>query len=111
MCFIDEILKGTNTIERIALLSSVLKYLYEKDCRCIAASHDIELTQILKDEYDNYHFSEHITNEGVRFDYLLKKGPSKTRNAVKLLHSIGFNDELVQDAESAVEKFISMQKW
>ncbi|HCW96660.1 MAG TPA: hypothetical protein DHU88_13350 [Pseudomonas sp.] len=68
-CFIDEILKGTNTIERIAASAAVLKYLHSTDCLCMTASHDIELTCILENEYDNYHFSEHITDD--EFEALL----------------------------------------
>ena len=38
ICFVDEILRGTNTIERIAASTSVIKYLHGKDCLCIVAS-------------------------------------------------------------------------
>lgn len=110
-CFIDEILKGTNTIERIAASAAVLKYLLDKDCLCMVASHDIELTVILNNEYDNYHFSEQINDEGIYFDYLLKHGASQTKNAIKLLHLMHFDDKLIKNAESFVEKFTSTQKW
>ncbi|MEG0379769.1 MAG: DNA mismatch repair protein MutS, partial [Eubacterium sp.] len=59
-CFIDEILKGTNTIERIAASAAVMRYLHETNCLCMVASHDIELTELLKSDYANYHFSEQI---------------------------------------------------
>jgi DNA mismatch repair ATPase MutS len=98
-CFIDEILRGTNTIERIASSSSVLEYLHSQDCLCIVASHDIELTKILADKFDNYHFCEQITNDEVNFDYKLKSGPSTTKNAIKLLGLLGFNPEIVKSAE------------
>jgi DNA mismatch repair ATPase MutS len=98
-CFIDEILRGTNTIERIASSSSVLDYLHSQDCLCIVASHDIELTNILADKFDNNHFCEQITNDEVNFDYKLKPGPSTTRNAIKLLGLCGFNPEIVKRAE------------
>ena len=110
-CFVDEILKGTNTIERIAASSAVLKYLYKKDCLCITASHDIELTHILKNEYDNFHFREHITDDGIHFDYKLKSGPSQTRNAIKLLHYMNFDSQIVESAESMVNKFIDTKTW
>jgi DNA mismatch repair ATPase MutS len=110
-CFVDEILKGTNTIERIAASSAVLKYLSNKDCLCITASHDIELTHILKNEYDNYHFREHITDDGIHFDYKLKQGPSQTRNAIKLLHYMNFDSQIVEAAEKSVDKFIDSKTW
>lgn len=110
-CFVDEILKGTNTIERIAASASVLKYLHSADCLCITASHDIELTHILMDEYSNYHFCEHITDDGIHFDYKLKQGPSQTRNAIKLLHYMNFDSHIVNDAETLVNKFINTKTW
>ena len=46
-CFIDEILKGTNTQERIAASCAVLRHLHAANCLCLTATHDIELTQML----------------------------------------------------------------
>lgn len=110
-CFVDEILKGTNTIERIAASASVLKYLHSTDCLCVTASHDIELTHILSGEYDNYHFREYITDDGIHFDYKLKEGPSQTRNAIRLLHHMNFDSKIVEDAEAMVNKFIDSKTW
>lgn len=110
-CFIDEILKGTNTIERIAASASVLKYLNNTDCLCITASHDIELTHILEKEYSNYHFREYITDDGINFDYKLKLGSSQTRNAIKLLHYMNFDHKIVKEAETLVDKFIKLKTW
>jgi len=95
-CFIDEILRGTNTTERIAASASILTALMDKDCLCIAASHDIELTSMTG--YDNYHFRETVTDGGVIFDYTIKDGPSTTRNAIKLLEFMGFDKNIVNNA-------------
>ncbi len=111
ICFVDEILKGTNTIERIAASAAVLRYLHDLDGLSITASHDIELTNILSNEYDNYHFREYITDEGIHFDYKLKEGPSKTRNAIKLLHYMNFDEKIVEKAESLVDKFTKTSTW
>ena len=58
-CFIDEVLKGTNTVERIAASAEILKYLKDNGVFAMAATHDRELTEILKAEYENktYDFS------------------------------------------------------
>lgn len=89
----------------------MLKYLHGADCLCITASHDIELTNILNNEYDNYHFRETITDEGISFNYKLKEGPSQTRNAIKLLHYMSFENQIVEDAEELVERFVSTKSW
>ena len=97
-CFIDEILRGTNTRERIAASTAVLKLLHETGSLCVVASHDIELTEILRGIYDNYHFSEKIIGKEIEFDYLLKNGPSQTTNAIKLLEYMGFDQRIVDEA-------------
>ncbi|MGO3017803.1 MAG: MutS-related protein [Anaerococcus sp.] len=94
--FIDEILKGTNTIERISASSSVINYLIEKQALAMIASHDIELTTMFDEEVKNIHFREYVKENGdIDFDYKLKEGPSDTRNAIRLLDSMGFVKEIV----------------
>ncbi len=103
LCIVDEILRGTNTIERISASSAVLNFLHEESCMAIIASHDIELTELLKNSYENYHFREQITDQGISFDYTLKEGPSRTRNAIKLLEFMDFNPKIVQEAFAHAE--------
>jgi len=100
ICYVDEILRGTNTVERIAASAAILSFLNEQDCLCIVASHDIELTRLLS--HDNYHFCEQVTNNEISFDYKLKLGPTTTRNAIKLLEFKGFGDEIVGYAKELV---------
>ena len=104
VCFIDEILRGTNTIERVAASASVLNYLNGKDCLCLAASHDIELAEMLDNSVDNYHFREHITEGGMMFDYKINDGISNTRNAIKLLRYMNFESAIVENAEKLAER-------
>jgi DNA mismatch repair ATPase MutS len=65
LCFIDEILRGTNTIERISASSEVLNYFSNSNCICVAATHDVELTHILEKNFANYHFQESIENNEI----------------------------------------------
>lgn len=111
LCFIDEILRGTNTIERIAASAAVLYSLSRENCLCLVASHDIELTRILKNEYDNYHFAETVSDAGVTFDYTLKPGPSRTRNAILLLSTMGFDAAVIQKAHELVGAFETTNTW
>ena len=104
MCFVDEVLRGTNTRERIAASSQILKKLSEENALCFAASHDIELTDILKDQMDMYHFEEQVEGDDVCFDYKLKQGRAVSSNAIKLLEIYGFPKELVKEAKKMVEK-------
>lgn len=101
-CVIDEILKGTNTAERIAASVSVLTVLAGTGSLCAAATHDIELTDIMADKYRSIHFTEHIEGGSVLFDYKVREGAARTRNAIKLMKINGFPDEIIDMAESLV---------
>ena len=98
LCFIDEILRGTNTVERIAASKSLLSYISGQNALCIAATHDIELTRLLPD-YRQVHFREQITKKGMLFPYRLMEGVSDTRNAIRLLEQMGFPQEVIHAAD------------
>ena len=104
-CPIDEIFRGTNPIERISSSAQILKYINKGKAICIVATHDRELSDMLKENYDFYYFSEEVDSQnGLKFDYKLKKGISKTRNAIKLLEYVGYPKEIVDGAYISVEK-------
>ena len=111
LCLIDEVLRGTNTVERIAASSQVLSQLAARNCICIAATHDIELTFILERSYRNVHFQETITKDGIVFDYKLREGSAASRNAIKLLRLIGYDASIVDQAERRADAFLSRGKW
>lgn len=111
LCFVDEVLRGTNTVERIAASSEILKSLRYKNVLVFAATHDIELTYLLEKYYDNYHFQEEVTDDDVKFNYRLFTGPAVTRNAIKLLGVIGYNKNIIDAAESQAGYFIRSGSW
>ena len=111
ICFIDEILRGTNTIERIAASSEILLKLSEKNVLVFAATHDMELTSTLASKYDNYHFTENIKDNDISFSYKLIEGAAKTRNAVKLLSFMGFDNDTVENAYKRIENFEKSGTW
>ena len=111
LMFVDEVLRGTNTVERIAASSEILKNLNTGRALCFAATHDIELTTILKDCYSNYHFQEEVTEDEVKFDYKLYAGPATTRNAIKLLNVIGYDKNIIKGAEQRAMHFLTDGNW
>ena len=110
-CFIDEILRGTNTIERISASSAVLRNMEGKEALCMAATHDIELTRMLADCYINQHFGETVDEAGIHFDYILKEGPTQTRNAIRLLSQMGYEPEVITQAQESARKFETTGSW
>lgn len=101
LCFVDEILRGTNTAERIAASTSLLSYLVHPNCLCMAATHDIELTRLLG-EYKQIHFTETLTEAGMTFSYRVLEGPSNSKNAIALLELMGFPEEVTQRANQLI---------
>ena len=109
--FIDEILRGTNTIERIAASSAVLDAIARRNALCMAATHDIELTRLLRDGFQNLHFSETVDEDSIRFDYLLREGPTRPRNAIRLLEQMGYGQEIIAAAQDNARRFEQTGSW
>lgn len=95
---LDEIFKGTNTIERISAAKAILSYLNQRNNIVIISTHDIELSDMLKNEYDLYHFTETIDDGELYFDHKIKYGQLKTRNAIKLLELSNYPTEIISEA-------------
>lgn len=111
LCFVDEVLRGTNTVERIAASTQILKSLSKSDMLCFAATHDIELTELLKMEFDNYHFEEDVRDGDIFFPYKLIKGSATTRNAIKLLEIMGYDKNVIEKASRQAEQFVATGAW
>ena len=104
---VDEVLRGTNTVERISASAVIMRQLSEVNGIIMAATHDLELTELLKDYYDNYHFEETIENDDIRFEYRLMSGSATTRNAIKLLDIMGYDKTLVKQAEEMALNYMT----
>ena len=111
LCCIDEVLRGTNTVERIAASAEILRCFAGRNVLCFAATHDLELTSLLGDVFDNYHFSEEIEDGAVRFSYRLQPGPSTTCNAIALLGALGYDRTLVDSARTRADRFLAEGRW
>lgn len=98
----DELFKGTNTMERIAINSAVFSDLAKADNLILASTHDLELTSLLHNQYELYHFSEKIADNKLLFDYKLKKGVAKEGNAIKILELCGYPSSLLQSARDKI---------
>jgi DNA mismatch repair ATPase MutS len=95
---LDEIFKGTNTIERISAGKAVLSSLAQNNNTVLVSTHDIELTDMLSKEYELYHFSEILNKKSIGFDYQLKEGKLKNRNAIRILEINDYPKEIVSEA-------------
>ncbi len=110
-CLVDEVLRGTNTVERIAASSQVLEALAKKGALCLAATHDLELCELLGGAYDLYHFREYIEENEMWFDYRLQPGKATSRNAINLLRLLGFEESLVEKAHQRANRYAETGIW
>lgn len=102
---IDEVFRGTNTIERISSAKAVLDYLVKGDSLVLVSTHDLELAKLLEGKYDLYYFQEAVTGETLSFDYQLKPGVMTERNAIKILSLAGYPLEVVREAGRVADSF------
>lgn len=107
---LDEVFKGTNTVDRISAARALLKYI-SKGNFVMAATHDIELTYLLAEEFSNYHFEEKIVEGDIEFDFLIKEGPAVTRNAVAILELFGYPKEITEEAKIFSKELSSAKKY
>ncbi|MEO8415792.1 MAG: hypothetical protein ABI472_19170 [Ginsengibacter sp.] len=89
---LDEILRGTNSLDRHTGSIALVKQLIKHHAAAIIATHDLELAT-LKEEYPgniiNYHFDVQVSNDELYFDYVLKTGVCNSLNASILMKKIG----------------------
>lgn len=105
MVIIDEIFRGTNTIERIAAAKAVLAYLTAGSNFVLVSTHDLELAELLGSDYSVYSFEELVT-DGARliFDYKIKPGLLKNKNGIAILSALGYPQIVVDDAGKVSEQ-------
>lgn len=89
ICLIDEIFKGTNSLDRIAGAKATLQKLDLPYCLTFLTTHDFELTHTDNENISHYHFQEYYKQDKIYFDYLIKEGPSQTTNGQFLLRQLG----------------------
>ena len=89
---LDEILRGTNSLDRHTGSEALLKQLIKHNAVGLLATHDLELAKLI-DQYPsnitNYHFDVQVNNEELYFDYKLKRGICQSMNASLLMKKIG----------------------
>lgn len=92
---LDELFKGTNSIDRHLGAKALIKQLGDQGASGLISTHDLELCS-LEQEYPrikNYHFREYYLNNKLKFDYKIRNGASTTRNAKYLIKLAGIDIE------------------
>jgi hypothetical protein len=92
---LDEILKGTNTQDRISGSEALIAQLLPSQGLGLISTHDIELAALGEKEarVQNYSFHSEILDQEILFDYRLKEGACPSFNAHKLMELMGIKFE------------------
>lgn len=91
---IDEMLKGTNAMDRQKGSIAFVHQLVDKNSKGILATHDLKLTRLEDDhpqKIQNYHFDGNVIDDKLIFDYKLKSGVCQSSTALKLMRKIGID--------------------
>ena len=89
---LDEILKGTNSMDKQKGSIALIKQFMELEANGIIATHDLllgSLAEIYPNNIRNYRFEADITNDELTFSYLLKEGVAQNMNACFLMKKMG----------------------
>ena len=104
---IDEPFRGTNSPERVAAASAVISSLINGSGLQLVATHDAALTKLGdRPRAANQHFQESLDQGQMVFDYALRPGPARSRNALNVLEAEGYPPQVVAEARHLLSELI-----
>jgi hypothetical protein len=90
----DELLAGTNSHDRLAGATGILRGLLDRGAIGLATTHDLALTAMVEGlggRARNVHFEDKFEHGTLSFDYRLKSGVVQTSNAIALMRAVGLD--------------------
>ena len=90
LVILDEILKGTNSADKLKGSMLVLNELSRQQISGIVATHDLGITELEKsspDRFTNYCFEIELSGE-IRYSYKIRKGVARNMNASYLIEKM-----------------------
>lgn len=91
---LDELFHGTNSHDRLAGATGVLRDLIAHGAIGLVTTHDMALAAMadsLGDAAVNVHFEDWFEGGEMRFDYRMKPGPVTRSNALALMRAVGLD--------------------
>ncbi|UOQ65602.1 MutS-related protein [Hymenobacter volaticus] len=89
---LDEILKGTNSLDRHRGARALLRQLHQRRAGGLVSTHDLELAALEEEwpgQVRNFSFNSTFANGQIHFDYHLTPGPCRSFNASQLMQLMG----------------------
>jgi len=96
---IDEMLRGTNSVDKYLGSKAVIEQLIAKKAVGMVATHDLQIAELEKkypDYIRNFYFDIQVKDGEMLFDYKIKDGECKTFNASLLLKQIGIDVDAIR---------------
>jgi len=93
---LDEILRGTNSLDRHTGSAALIRQLLRRQAVAIIATHDVALAALSGEHpgaIANYHFDVQVEGTELYFDYRLNAGVCSSLNASLLMRKIGIELE------------------
>jgi hypothetical protein len=94
---LDEVLQGTNSIERGLAVRAVVRHLLDAGAIGVMTTHDLALAdeEPIRSAAHLAHFTEHVHADGtMTFDYRLRPGLATSTNALRLMQLIGISSTI-----------------
>jgi hypothetical protein len=91
---LDEILKGTNSLDRHRGARALLRQLHQRRAAGLVSTHDLELAALEADwpgQVRNFSFNSTFSNGQIHFDYHLTPGACRSFNASQLMQLMGID--------------------
>lgn len=92
---LDEILKGTNSVDKAQGSARFIKKLLRLPVTGVIATHDLSLCELKNDHpdrIDNLCFDVEIKEDDLHFDYKMRQGICSNMNATFLMKKLGITD-------------------
>ncbi|MBO0357232.1 hypothetical protein J0X19_04695 [Hymenobacter sp. BT186] len=93
---LDEILKGTNSLDRHRGARALLRQLHQRRAAGLVSTHDLELAALEAEwpgQVRNFSFNSTFSNGQIHFDYHLTPGACQAFNASQLMQLMGIDVE------------------
>ena len=92
---VDEILHGTNSLDRLQGAEAVVRGLIDRGAIGLFTTHDLALAEVagrLAPRAENVHFADHLDQAGrLAFDYRMRPGVVRQSNALALMRAVGLD--------------------
>ncbi|MGX5819994.1 MutS-related protein [Chitinophaga lutea] len=89
---LDEILKGTNSEDKLTGSRELIRHFLQYNCLGMIATHDLELGAMEQEHPNrirNYCFESSLDNGQLHFDYTMRPGIARNKNATFLMRQMG----------------------